>query len=176
VAELVHFWFHRLRPRDWFVPDPEVDDALRLRFARELEALRTRPAEEFLAEPRTALAAVLLFDQLPRNLHRGSARAYEFDPLALTIAKGAIGRGWHAGMSAYERQFLGMPLMHSEDIADQQWSLAYYVRLGTRYGWPYAVSHHHVVARFGRFPHRNHVLGRTSTPAEKRIVEQGFAW
>ena len=69
-----------------------------------------------------------------------------------------------------------MPLMHSEHIADQQRSLRYFARLGTRYGWPYARSHYRMIARFGRFPHRNEVLGRKGTAAERRAVEQGFAW
>jgi uncharacterized protein (DUF924 family) len=176
AAELLHFWFHKLRPRDWFTPDPRLDAELRRRFGRELMALRTRPAREFLADPRTALAAVLLFDQLPRNLHRGATQAYAFDPLGKAIALEALRHGWDSALTRAERQFLAMPLMHSEHIADQRRSLAIYARLGPRYGWSYAVSHHRMIARFGRFPHRNAVLGRASTPAERRAVEQGFAW
>jgi uncharacterized protein (DUF924 family) len=176
AAELLHFWFHKLRARDWFMPDPRVDAELRRRFGRELTALGTRPAGEFLADPRTALAAVLLFDQLPRNLHRGTPHAYAFDARARTIAHEALRRGWDSALSRSERQFLAMPLMHSEQIADQRRSLALYARLGHGYGWSYAVSHHRMIARFGRFPHRNAVLGRKSTPAEERTVEQGFTW
>ena len=176
AAELVHFWFHKLGPRDWFRPDPRVDDELRRRFERELAALRTRSPAEFLADPLTALAAVLLFDQLPRNLYRGTARAYAFDPLARAIALGALKHAWDAALALPQRQFLAMPLMHSEDIADQRMSLRVYAVLGPRYGWPFAVSHHRMIARFGRFPHRNEALGRASTPAEKRAVAQGFAW
>ena len=84
---------------------------------------------------------MLLFDQLPRNLYRGTARAYAFDRLARAIALEALRRGWNAGLTPVERQFLAMPLMHSEAIADQARSLGYYARLGARYGWPYAVSH-----------------------------------
>ena len=79
-------------------------------------------------------------------------------------------------MIASQRQFLAMPLMHSERIADQQRCLAYFTRLGSRYGLPYARSHHQMIARFGRFPHRNAVLGRKSTPAEQRAVAEGFSW
>lgn len=176
AAELLHLWFHKLRPRDWFMPDPRLDAMLRRRFERELTAFVARPPHEFLTDPKTALAAVLLFDQLPRNLYRKSPRAFDFDPLARAIAKGALDRGWDAGLGLPQRQFLAMPLMHSEDIADQRRSLAVFARLGPRYGWPYAVSHHAMIARFGRFPHRNAVLGRASTAAEIRAVEQGFAW
>jgi uncharacterized protein (DUF924 family) len=176
AAELLHFWFHKLGPRDWFAPDPRADAVLRRRFGRELERLGTRPAREFLTDPLTALAAVLLFDQLPRNLHRGSPGAYAFDPLAQAIAKGAMARGWDGALSPPQRQFLAMPLMHSEHIADQRRSVAIYAGLGTRYGWPFAVSHHRMIARFGRFPHRNEVLGRRSSPAEERAVAAGFRW
>jgi uncharacterized protein (DUF924 family) len=176
AAELLHVWFHKLGPRVWFAPDPRADAMLRARFERELTALARRPAREFLSDPRTALAAVLLFDQLPRNLYRKSPRAYAFDPLARLIARAALRRGWDAVLSLPQRQFLAMPLMHSEHIADQQTSLAVYARLGKRYGWPFAVSHHRMIARFGRFPHRNEVLGRKSTAAEKRAVAAGFAW
>lgn len=176
AAELVHLWFHGLKPHDWFTPNPAVDALLRRRFARELTSLRTRPAAEFLSEPPTALAAVLLFDQLPRNLHRGTPAAFATDPLARAIAKGALARGWDAELTRVQRQFLAMPLMHSEDIADQRRSLGVYARLGTRYGWPFALSPHRMIARFGRFPHRNAVLGRTSTPAEIAAVEAGNRW
>jgi uncharacterized protein (DUF924 family) len=176
AAELLHVWFHTLGPRVWFAPDPRADAMLRRRFARELTRLGTRPAHEFLTDPLTALAAVLLFDQLPRNLYRRSPRAYAFDALARNIAHGALDRGWDAALTLAERQFLAMPLMHSEAIADQRRSLAIYARLGLRYGWPFAVSHHRMIARFGRFPHRNDVLGRKSIRAERSAIEQGFAW
>lgn len=176
AAELLHFWFHKLGPRDWFSPDSRVDCAIRRRFERELRSLRVRPAADFLTDPQTALASVLLFDQLPRNLYRASLRAYAFDPLARAIAREALRHGWDRGLTPPQRQFLAMPLMHSEHIADQRASLAYYARLGARYGWAYAVSHHRMIARFGRFPHRNAVLGRRTTTAEERAVTAGFAW
>ena len=176
AAELLHVWFHTVRPRDWFRPDPRVDDLLRRRFESDLAALANRPAAEFLTDPQSALAAVLLFDQVPRNLFRQDPRAYATDELARAIAAGALDRGWDAALTRPQRQFLAMPLMHSERIVDQRRSLALYARLGPRYGWPFAVSHHRMIARFGRFPHRNAVLGRKSTPAEQRAVAAGFAW
>jgi uncharacterized protein (DUF924 family) len=176
AAELLHLWFHELKPRNWFSPDPALDALLRRRFARELRGLRTQAARTFLADAPTALAAVLLFDQLPRNLHRGTARAFATDRLARAIAKGALARGWDRTLTQPQRQFLAMPLMHSEAIADQLRSLAIYGRLGPRYGWPFARSHHRMIARFGRFPHRNAVLGRHGTPAEAAAVAAGNRW
>lgn len=176
AAELLHLWFHELKPRNWFGSSADVDQLLRRRFSHELAALASRPAREFLSDPETARAAVLLFDQLPRNLYRGDAQAFHFDPLARAIAKGALRRGWDRGLSGPERQFLAMPLMHSEAIADQNWSLRYYAQLGPRFGWPFARSHYAMIARFGRYPHRNAVLGRKSTPAEITAVAAGNHW
>ncbi|MEO6389238.1 MAG: DUF924 family protein [Croceibacterium sp.] len=176
AADLLHTWFHTLHPRDWFQPDPRVDALLRRRFECRIAALANRPAHEFLGDPQTALAAVVLFDQLPRNLWRDTAQAFAHDPLARAIAHAALRRGWDRQLAPVQRQFLAMPLMHSEAIADQRQSLAYFARLGPRFGWPFARSHFRMIARFGRFPHRNAALGRTSTAAEERAVAAGFAW
>jgi uncharacterized protein (DUF924 family) len=176
AAELLHYWFNTLRPGDWFRVSARVDGELRRRFARDLAMLRTRPARQFLGDPLTALAAVLLFDQVPRNIHRGRTGAFASDPLARAIAHGIMRRGWDRRLRKVERQFVAMPLMHSEAIADQLASLTAFARLGHRYGWPFARSHYRMIARFGRFPHRNAVLGRSSTPAERRAVTQGFVW
>lgn len=138
--------------------------------------LGTRPAREFLRDPLTAQAAVLLFDQIPRNLFRGDARAWSFDPLARELTRGIVVRGWDRDLPPSARQFVYMPLMHSETIADQRASLQLFATLGQRRGFAFARNHHRAVARFGRFPHRNPVLGRTSTPAERRAVQRGVAW
>ena len=176
AAELLHFWFHRLGPGDWYSPDPAVDEALRHRFGRELAMLSSRPAREFLTVPQTALAAVLLFDQLPRNLHRGTAEAFAHDGLALAICHGALARHWERRLTREQRPMLGMPLMHSEAVADQRLALRYFARWSPTVSFPFARDHYRMVARFGRFPHRNEALGRASTPAEQRAIEAGFSW
>jgi uncharacterized protein (DUF924 family) len=176
AADLLHFWFHTLRPADWFRPNPQVDKEVRRRFGRDWAMLRHRPAREFLRDRQTARAAVLLFDQVPRNIHRGSPQALASDRLARAVLRGILRCGWDCGLSPAERQVFALPLMHSETIADQHLSLALYARLGHRFGLPFARSHFRMIARFGRFPHRNAALGRRSTPAELRAVEQGFAW
>jgi uncharacterized protein (DUF924 family) len=92
------------------------------------------------------------------------------------FAREALRRGFDRALEPWQRQFLAMPLMHSESIADQRASLAIYNRLGAAYGRPFAVRHHRMIARFGRFPHRNGMLGRTSSAAEKRAVAAGYHW
>lgn len=176
AAELLHFWFHELAPEQWFARNDDVDAALRRRFAHDLAAMGARPAREFLGDPLTARAAVLLFDQVPRNLHRDSRRAFAHDALARAICKGAVGRGWDRGLSRAARQFLYMPLMHSEAIADQRLALRLFAALGDAFVLGFARDHYRMIARFGRFPHRNAVLGRPSTPAESRAVAAGHAW
>ena len=175
AAELLHFWFHQLRPADWFRGSDSVDARLRRRFARDLAMLGHRPAEDFLTDPLTARAAILLFDQMPRNLYRGSPQAFAWDPLARQLTYGVVARGWDQGAPRRERPFAYMPLMHSEAIADQRASLRYFGALGgTNYG--FARAHWRMIARFGRFPHRNRVLGRTSSQAEERAIAAGNVW
>lgn len=176
AADLHHYWFHTLGPADWFGGSIVLDEAIRRRFARWHAMLRGQAAESFMDNPRGALAAVLLFDQVPRNIFRGDPQAFATDPLALAITHDVLRRGWDRGLAYGERQFLYMPLMHSEDIRDQLLSLRMFGRLPRRNGWEFARSHYRMIARFGRYPHRNEVLGRESTPAEVAAVEAGFAW
>ncbi|RKF22564.1 DUF924 domain-containing protein [Altericroceibacterium spongiae] len=176
ARELLHFWFHTLKPSDWFQPAPTVDAELRKRFEPDLLMLWNRPAHEFLGNAQTALAAVLLFDQVPRNIYRETRRSFAFDPLARTITRRALVDRYDLTLPRQQRHFLAMPLMHSEFIADQLWSREYFTGLGRNYGMPHARSHYAMIARFGRFPHRNKLLGRISTPAEKRAIKAGFVW
>jgi uncharacterized protein (DUF924 family) len=122
--------------------------------------------DRYLGSPREALAGVILFDQLPRNIYRGHADQFMTDPLALAIAKGAVEKGFDHELERQERGFLYMPFQHSENIEDQRRSLALFTALGDAYQLRYARLHHDVIDRFGRFPHRNPILGRQPRPAE----------
>lgn len=176
AADLLHFWFHELRPDQWFGRSSVVDDALRHRFGHWLAALGGQPANTFLHDPLTARAAVLLFDQVPRNLFRGDARAFAHDALACTIAKGIMRQGWDRDLPKEARHFIYMPLMHSEAILDQDKCLRRFADMADANVLSFARTHHRMIARFGRFPHRNAVLGRKSSPAEERAVAAGNAW
>lgn len=176
AAELLYFWFHELRPNQWFGRNDDVDTALRKRFARWLNAVGTRSPDEFLSDKQTARAAILLFDQCPRNLFRGNAQAFAYDSLARAICKGALAKRWDQGLDLHERQFLYLPLMHSEAMADQLRSRQLFTSLGNAFINGFARDHYKVIARFGRFPHRNAVLGRKTTDAERRAIEAGLAW
>ncbi len=176
AADLLHFWFHELTPADWWDGSEQTDAEIEKRFRHWLEALFVCAPASFLHHPQTALAAVLLFDQVPRNVYRGTPEAFATDPLARAITYGALQRGYLPLLARQQCQFLAMPLMHSEDIADHLLSLRLFAQINGGANLPFARSHYRMIARFGRYPHRNEVLGRTSTPAEQRAIEAGFAW
>ena len=159
ARDVLGFWFSRTRDR-WWRGGPEFDAEVRRRFLPVWEAQRQRPAEDFLDAPDHALAGVVLFDQLPRNMFRGHAEQFATDPLALAIARGAVERGYDDGMAPERRGFLYMPFQHSEDLRDQERSLLLFAALADPEQLRYARLHHDVIARFGRFPHRNALLGR----------------
>jgi uncharacterized protein (DUF924 family) len=176
AADMLHFWFHALGPAQWFGGGVQVDAALRRRFAGALARLGRRPPADFLGDPPTARAAILLFDQVPRNLFRDDPRAFAYDRLARALTRGVLAWGWDRRLTKPARHFVYMPLMHSEAMADQLLALRLFARLGDREAFDFCRAHARMIARFGRFPHRNAVLGRHGTPAEKRAVAAGNAW
>lgn len=165
TAEVLDFWFAQ-EPERWWRADPEFDAEIRERFLELWEEQRQLPADRFLGSPDAALAAMILFDQFPRNMFRGHADQFSTDPLALAIARAALDRQYDAALPPIRRQFLYIAFQHSEDMDDQRRSMSLYAALGEPEQLRYARLHHDVVARFGRFPHRNAVLGRKPRPDE----------
>lgn len=164
-SDVLTFWFG-LESERWWKADPDLDDEIRRRFLELWTEQRQLPATSFLDDPLTALAAVILFDQFPRNMFRGHAEQFATDHLALAIAREAVARGLDDQLEPNERAFLYMPFQHSEDLDDQRRSLALFTALGDDYLLGYAKKHHQVIERFGRFPHRNAILGRAPRPEE----------
>jgi uncharacterized protein (DUF924 family) len=163
--EVIAFWFG-LAPEQWWKADPALDAGIRDRFVDLWETERENVPEAFLASARDAIAATILFDQFPRNMLRGHADQFSTDPLALAIARSAVDRRLDEAMSPAERGFLYMPFQHSEDIEDQRRSVALFTALGDDYQLGFAKRHYDVIERFGRFPHRNAILGRAPRPSE----------
>ena len=163
---ILDFWFG-LRPEQWWKADPALDEEIRDRFLDLWEEQRQRTAADFLQSPEEALAAAILFDQLPRNMFRGHADAFATDHLALDIARASVDRGLDERLAKERRGFLYMPFQHSEDLADQRRSLLLFTELGDADQLRFARLHHDVIARFGRFPHRNAALGREPRPDER---------
>jgi len=165
-ADVVHYWFEVLSPESWYSAPPAVDVDITLRFKETYEELAKAVPDDWLQSAQAVLAAVLVLDQFPRNLYRGSPQAFATDADALALAKDAIGAGFDMELPPEQRAFLYMPFQHTEDLADQQRSLELYESLGVPNNLDFAVRHYEIIARFGRFPHRNSVLGRESTPEE----------
>ena len=148
AQEVLRFWFSHDYD-DWWTASDAFDEEVRERFAIEWARQSRRPIGDFTGDPDTALAAVILFDQFP-----------------LAIAKAAIERGYDDGMAPERRAFLYMPFQHSEELKDQRQSLLLFTALGDGRMMPYARKHYEVIEKFGRFPHRNKVLGRKPTAME----------
>jgi len=176
AQDLLHFWFRALSPQARFANDPAIDAAIADRFAPLLGPIAAQPLTELAKDRDTLRAAILLFDQVPRNAFRDSAQAFAYDDLALALTRVALHRGWDRGLDRDARQFLLMPLMHSEDRVVQRESVARFTALGSSYIRGFAMAHARMVWRFGRFPHRNAVLDRVSSAAEQRAVAAGNHW
>jgi uncharacterized protein (DUF924 family) len=159
TAELIDFWFG-LTPQQWWNPDPALDEQIRERYLALWEEQRQRLAQDFLGDAETAFAAVILFDQLPRNMFRNHADSFSTDHLGLAIAREAVDRGYDEAIAKERRGFLYLPFEHSEKLDDQQRSVALFTKLGDETMLAFARKHYDVIARFGRFPHRNAMLGR----------------
>jgi uncharacterized protein (DUF924 family) len=172
VGDVLRFWFGELDRKSWFVKDAAVDEKIRTRFGALIEELASRPADEALTSPDRALATVIALDQFPRNVFRGTARAFATDALALAVAKAAIDRGLDSQVPAGRRVFLYLPFEHSEALTDQERSVELTAALGDEEYARYAVLHRDVIKRFGRFPHRNVMLGRTPTLEELTFLKE----
>ena len=164
-SDVLSFWFG-LKSEQWWTADPELDHRVRQLFLKLWAAKRQLPVTAFLSDPLTAAAAVVLFDQFPRNMFRGHAEQFATDHLALEIARNAVRLGFDEDLEPAERGFLYMPFQHSEKLADQRQSLQLFTRLGDAKQLGYARKHHDIIERFGRFPHRNAMLGRAPRPDE----------
>ena len=169
--QVIRFWFEEISPQAWFERNQQVDAQIRERFTTLHELVSQAGDEVLLADPRAALAAVIVLDQFSRNLFRGSTRAFATDAKALAIAKYAVDKGWDGQLSKNERVFLYLPFEHTEDAAEQVRSVELFTALGDAVTLDYALRHKKVIDRFGRYPHRNAVLGRSSTPEEIEFMK-----
>jgi len=177
ALQILDFWFSsRVKPH-WFHSTPELDDEIRERF----EALWQQGARGELdpwgETAAGALALVILLDQFPLNMYRGRPEAFSTETRSRTVADAAIARGLDQQLDPEQRSFLYLPFMHSEDLEDQDRSVTLFSQPGLEYNLQWATHHRDIVARFGRFPHRNEILGRESSPEEKAWLESedGYA-
>lgn len=174
-VEVLDFWLGEIGPDGWYAGGEDLDDECRARFGDLVEAAASEGLDHWVSGPAGALAFLLLTDQLPRNIHRGTAQAFAADPAARQAARRAIDQGWDMDVPEPERQFFYLPFEHSEDPADQDLSVSLIAeRLpGMPESLLHARAHREIIARFGRFPFRNAALGRDSTEAEIEFLSKG---
>jgi uncharacterized protein (DUF924 family) len=183
ATALIDFWFgaprspSRFQQRPvWFKPDPAFDAQLRAQFGALRERAAAGGCAEWMLEAEPCLALILRLDQLPRNLFRGSAQAFATDAQARAAARAALARGFDRSLPAAWRQFIYLPFEHSEELADQELSVKLAAALARDPGFAetldYAERHRAIIARFGRFPHRNAALGRKSTAEEEAFLKE----
>lgn len=171
ILDVTGFW-RDAGPEAWFRKDEAFDARFRERFmALHLQAA-SRALDHWTGEAEGALALMILLDQFPRNAFRGTAHMFATDPLARSLASRIIAGVVDRDVGDVLRGFIYLPFMHSEALADQDRSVALYELLGGP-SLPHAIEHHGIIRRFGRFPHRNRLLGRESTPEELSFLESG---
>jgi uncharacterized protein (DUF924 family) len=172
APETVLAFWRAAGPDRWFKKDDAFDSEIRLRFLATYEAAAAN-ALAWDETPEGALALVIVLDQFPRNMFRGSARVFAADPLARAAASHAIERGFDREVAMPDRGFFYLPFEHSETLADQDRCVALNRERGDADGLKWAELHADIIRRFGRFPHRNGVLGRTSTAEEQAFLAGG---
>lgn len=172
TTDIISFW-HNAGYDKWFNKDDAFDVTVRERFLSTYEAAAAGRLNDWDATPEGALALVIVLDQFPRNMFRGSPQSWATDPMARDLTKRALAQGFDKSVPEALQTFFYLPLMHSETIEDQQQCLALYKALGDENSLKYAEIHEDIIRRFGRFPHRNAVLGRDTTPEEKAFLEAG---
>jgi uncharacterized protein (DUF924 family) len=171
VGDVIQFWFAELTEAHWFARDAELDARIRDRFLALHEQIVLSDGIDAAAS-RPLLAAVIVLDQFSRNMFRGTPRAFAADPIARRLARQAVSRGFDLSMTRDERHFVYLPFEHSEDREDQALSIHLIGQLGHDEWTRHALAHRSIIDRFGRFPHRNAILGRTSTPDELVLLNE----
>lgn len=170
--DVLGFWRHA-GPEKWFIKNTRFDDAIQLKFEPVHHRAARGEYDAWALTPEGSLALLILLDQFPRNIFRGSAHSYATDPKARSIARAATDRGWHKVVDPELRQFFILPFEHSEDLADQDRGLELAQELGDPEIVKWVNLHRDIIVRFGRFPHRNPVMGRQNTVEEILFLNEG---
>ena len=165
---VIDFWFNN--KQKWFVKEPEFDTLIKERFLTVYNQAINRELENWKNKAESLLSLVLVLDQFPRNMFRDTPQAFSGDEISLFLVKEAIEKGFDLKLNSDQRMFLYMPLMHSELLLDQELSVELYSKMKNINTLNYAIAHHDIIVRFGRFPHRNKILGRISTLQELEFL------
>jgi uncharacterized protein (DUF924 family) len=170
--DILGFW-RSAGAKQWYAAKPAFDEAIRLKFEPVHHAAARGEYDGWAETPEGALALLILLDQFPRNMYRKSGHAFATDPKARAIARAAAERGWHLEVEPVMRQFMLLPFEHSEDMADQDYGLMLAEEVGDPEVLKWIHIHRDIIVRFGRFPHRNSALGRTTTAEEQAFLDEG---
>jgi len=170
--DVLKFWFEEIEPQKWWSVDPALDELLRQRYAGLLQRAAQGELYEWRSSPKGRLAEIIVLDQFSRNIHRGTPRAYAQDPAALVLAQEAVAMRAHQRLSEIERVFLLIPYMHSESRLIHVQAEALFREFSPAENYQFELQHKAIIDRFGRYPHRNAVLGRASTAEELEFLTQ----
>ncbi|HPF78573.1 MAG TPA: DUF924 family protein [Alphaproteobacteria bacterium] len=172
--DILDFWFVETQPAQWFQVNEDFDNLIRDRFAEPYEMGARGEFDNWQNSADGALALCILLDQMPRNMFRGTPKAFATDKKALVIAKYALSKGLDQVLSAQKRRFVYLPFEHSENINDQRRCVELFEKMkdDDPLGYDYALRHLKVIEKFDRFPHRNKILGRDNTPEEEEYLAQ----
>ncbi len=169
---VIEFWFKELTPKQWWVKDEALDQTIKQRFESTLIEAKLRRLAEWRYQPRGRLAEIIVLDQFSRNIYRDTPDAFAADELAQQLTLVAIEAGDDRSLTQQERLFIYMPLMHSEDPEMHEIAIEVFTALGLEENLDYERQHKAIIDRFGRYPHRNAILGRESTPEELEFLRQ----
>lgn len=170
--EVINFWFNELEPQQWFKKDEELDTTIKARFSVLHRQAKAGELFEWRKTALGSLAEIILLDQFSRNIYRDTPESFATDPLVLALAQFAISQGFDAELSQTERSFLYLPFMHSESPKIHVEAVTLFENLGNEYNLEFEHKHKDIIDRFGRYPHRNAILGRESTEAEIEFLQQ----
>lgn len=173
---LIDFWFSEETSQRWFKSTPAFDQGLRDDYADLWLQAKNAELDDWLEQPQGCLALVILLDQLPLNMFRGEPRSFETEEQSRRVARLAIDQGFDLDMPVNQKSFLYMPFMHSENLDDQKKSLKLFDQPGLEESFRFAKHHYQIVEQFGRFPHRNEILGRKSAAAEIKYLNSKQAF
>ncbi|MGR5390264.1 DUF924 family protein [Vibrio crassostreae] len=170
--DVLEFWFDELTPKDWFTGGAEIDSLIESRFSELHKTATQGELFEWRQNAQGRLAEIIVLDQFSRNIGRNSPAAFSADPMALALAQEAVAGGFDHQLNEQQKSFLYMPYMHSESLLIHEQAVELFSQTGLEHNLDFELKHKVIIERFGRYPHRNEVLGRTSTPEEIEFLQQ----
>ena len=172
AANILDFWFKEITPQAWWKVDTAFDQLITERFGETLQQAIAGELVDWRAEPLGRLAEIIVLDQFSRNIYRGRAQSFQQDPQALILAQEAVAQNVMQSFSINQKQFLYMPYMHSESLKVHDSAVALFSEQGLENAFDFEMRHRDIIERFGRYPHRNKILGRESTAEELAFLQQ----